>query len=109
MIELHARLSPYEPGSPRKPGPARVGECPMAVPQAGTELVPGVKYIVAVGSGKGGVGKSTVAVNVAAAIAQDGLRVGLLDADIYGPSIPVMIGLNASPGTRDVDGRKLIQ
>jgi len=81
----------------------------MEVPQAGTELVPGVKYIVAVGSGKGGVGKSTVAVNVAAAIAQDGLRVGLLDADIYGPSIPVMIGLNASPGTRDVDGRKLIQ
>ena len=81
----------------------------MTIPQAGPALVPGVQYIVAVGSGKGGVGKSTVAVNLAAALAQDGLRTGLLDADIYGPSIPVMIGLNASPGTRDVDGRKLIQ
>ena len=79
----------------------------MTIPQAGPALVPGVQYIVAVGSGKGGVGKSTVAVNLAAALAQDGLRTGLLDADIYGPSIPVMIGLNASPGTRDVDGRKL--
>src|SRR2546428_4157517 len=73
---------------------ARVGECPMTIPQAGPALVPGVQYIVAVGSGKGGVGKSTVAVNLAAALAQDGLRTGLLDADIYGPSIPVMIGLN---------------
>jgi ATP-binding protein involved in chromosome partitioning len=81
----------------------------MAVPQAGKELVPGVQYIVAVGSGKGGVGKSTVAVNLAAALAQEGLRTGLLDADIYGPSIPIMMGLDASPGTRDVDGRKLIQ
>jgi ATP-binding protein involved in chromosome partitioning len=55
------------------------------------------------------VGKSTVAVNVAAALAQEGLRTGLLDADIYGPSIPIMMGLDASPGTREVAGRKLIQ
>jgi ATP-binding protein involved in chromosome partitioning len=81
----------------------------MAVPQAGKELIPGVQSIVAVGSGKGGVGKSTVAVNLAAALAQQGFRTGLLDADIYGPSIPVMMGLNASPGTREVDGRSLIQ
>lgn len=81
----------------------------MAVPQPGKELVPGVQFIVAVGSGKGGVGKSTVAVNLAAALAQAGFRTGLLDADIYGPSIPVMMGLNASPEGRQVDGRTLIQ
>src|SRR5438445_297322 len=81
----------------------------MAVPPSTPALIPGVMHTVAVGSGKGGVGKSTVAVNLAAALAQEGLRTGLLDADIYGPSIPVMMGLNASPGTRDVDGRKLIQ
>src|SRR5437763_11108444 len=109
MIELHARLSPHKPGWPVKPVPARVGECPMAVPQAGTELVPGVRYIVAVGSGKGGVGKSTVAVNLAAALAQEGLRTGLLDADIYGPSIPIMMGLNEAPTARQVEGKTLIQ
>jgi ATP-binding protein involved in chromosome partitioning len=81
----------------------------MAVPSSGPALVPGVKHIVAVGSGKGGVGKSTVAVNLAAALAQEGLKTGLLDADIYGPSIPIMMGLHDSPGAREVDGRKLIQ
>ena len=81
----------------------------MAVPPSGPALLPGVQYIIAVGSGKGGVGKSTVAVNLAAALAQDGLRTGLLDIDIYGPSIPIMMGLHESPTTRDVDGRKLIQ
>jgi ATP-binding protein involved in chromosome partitioning len=55
--------------------------------------IPGVHHVVAVASGKGGVGKSTVAVNLALAIADEGYRVGLLDADIYGPSIPTMIGL----------------
>jgi ATP-binding protein involved in chromosome partitioning len=81
----------------------------MAAPQVGPALVPGVRHIVAVGSGKGGVGKSTVAVNLAAALAQAGQRTGLLDADIYGPSIPIMMGLDGSPGTREVDGRPLIQ
>src|SRR5947209_13829308 len=81
----------------------------MAAPQVGPALLPGVKHVVAVGSGKGGVGKSTVAVNLAAALAQDGLRTGLLDADIYGPSIPIMMGLSASPSTRHVEGRNLIQ
>src|SRR5437667_4185797 len=81
----------------------------MAAPPGGPALIPGVKHIIAVGSGKGGVGKSTVAVNLAAALAQAGLRTGLLDADIYGPSIPVMMGLDESPGMREVDGRKLIQ
>jgi ATP-binding protein involved in chromosome partitioning len=60
---------------------------------AKSERLPGVKNIIAVGSGKGGVGKSTVAVNLAIALAQSGAKVGLLDADLYGPSIPMMLGL----------------
>jgi len=65
-------------------------------------LIPGIKRCVVVGSGKGGVGKSTVTVNLAVALAQLGLKVGLLDSDIYGPSIPMMMGLKDSPlGTPD--------
>lgn len=60
-------------------------------------LLPGVKNTVAVASGKGGVGKSTVAVNIAAALAKDGYQVGLIDADIYGPSIPLMFGIKEKP------------
>jgi len=60
-------------------------------------LLPGVKNTIAVASGKGGVGKSTVAVNLAVSLALDGARVGLLDADIYGPSIPLMMGLTGRP------------
>jgi ATP-binding protein involved in chromosome partitioning len=81
----------------------------MAAPQVGPALLPGVKQIVAVGSGKGGVGKSTVAVNLAAALAQQGARTGLLDADIYGPSIPIMMGLQEAPTNRKVGDRTLIQ
>lgn len=66
------------------------------------DLVPGVKQIIAIASGKGGVGKSTVTVNLAVALAQQGARVGLLDADVYGPSIPLMMGCpNERPLTRD--------
>lgn len=61
------------------------------------QVLPGVKNTIAVASGKGGVGKSTIAVNLAVSLAMDGARVGLLDADIYGPSIPLMMGLNSRP------------
>lgn len=61
------------------------------------ELLPGVKNIVAVASGKGGVGKTTVSVNLALALAKTGAKVGLLDSDVYGPSVPLMLGLKASP------------
>jgi ATP-binding protein involved in chromosome partitioning len=60
-------------------------------------VLPGVKNTIAIASGKGGVGKSTVAVNLAVALAKDGASVGLIDADIYGPSIPLMLGLNDKP------------
>lgn len=65
----------------------------------GSELLPGVKNVIAVGSGKGGVGKSTVAVNLAVALAMEGAKVGLLDADVYGPSIPLMMGIRQAPET----------
>ena len=61
------------------------------------EILPGVKNTIAIASGKGGVGKSTVAVNIAVALAKDGASVGLIDADIYGPSIPLMLGMNEKP------------
>jgi ATP-binding protein involved in chromosome partitioning len=71
-----------------------------AAPQEKQEI-PGVKNIVAVGSGKGGVGKSTVTVNLAIALAQTGAAVGILDADIYGPNIPLMMGINGRPHAID--------
>jgi len=61
------------------------------------KILPGVKNTIAVASGKGGVGKSTVAVNLAVSLAMEGAKVGLLDADIYGPSIPLMLGINEKP------------
>jgi len=73
---------------------ARVSSVNTSVKEA---LLPNVKNTIAVASGKGGVGKSTIAVNLAVALAKDGAKVGLIDADIYGPSIPLMLGIKGKP------------
>jgi ATP-binding protein involved in chromosome partitioning len=76
-----------------------------AAPEAGRAAVPGVKNVIAVGAGKGGVGKTTVAVNVAVALAKCGGRVAMIDGDIYGPNVPIMLGLQTQLTT---DGQKIV-
>jgi ATP-binding protein involved in chromosome partitioning len=94
--------------SAAKPAPEAPSGAPPSLtigrhptPQAGPQPVSGVDRILAIGSGKGGVGKSTVASNLAVALARAGRRVGLLDADIYGPSQPRMMGVTQRPGSPD--------
>src|SRR4051812_35631250 len=85
-------------------------------PPPGPQPLPGVDAIVAVGSGKGGVGKTTLAVNLALALAKLGHKTGLLDADVYGPNVPLMLGTSAQPKVMgenrivplDVHGLKVI-
>lgn len=89
MVSLTSDKATAAQAQPRQPGP------PPKQP------VPGIRHIVAVGSGKGGVGKSTVAVNLALAFAAQGLRTGILDADLYGPSIPRLLGLEGKTAVRN--------
>lgn len=82
---------------------------PIAEKDKGRGPLAGVKHIIAVASGKGGVGKSTVAANLAVALARSGAQVGLVDADIYGPSVPIMFGTeNMQPGVYEKEGKPVI-
>lgn len=98
---IHTRISPEVE--------VTVNTVTPQVPAEKAPLLPGVKNIVGVSSGKGGVGKSTIAANLAVALAREGYRVGLVDADIFGPSVPKMFGLEDTElYMHEVDGRQLI-
>jgi ATP-binding protein involved in chromosome partitioning len=106
QVVLTGQASVGEPVAPA-PGTVRMRKGARLSSEAQSQMVPArpihaakpahVRHVIAVASGKGGVGKSTVAVNLAVALSRQGLRVGLLDADVYGPSVPRMLGLDAEP------------
>jgi len=90
-----------EPAAPKTSGPQPIKARPAPPGTSGPQRVPGIDRVIAVASGKGGVGKSTVAANLACALAAEGRRVGLLDADVYGPSQPKMLGVSGRPTSPD--------
>ncbi|MHB2266249.1 Mrp/NBP35 family ATP-binding protein [Aliihoeflea sp. PC F10.4] len=96
--------APPRPAPKPAPRPAAAPTPPPST-QSGRRGIPGIKAIIAVASGKGGVGKSTTAVNLSLGLAAQGLKVGVLDADIYGPSMPRLLGISGKPET--VDGKTL--
>jgi ATP-binding protein involved in chromosome partitioning len=94
LAEVHVELTDDAPAVPVKAAPRPAGAPPAGPSGTGNaKSLPNVRHIVAVGAGKGGVGKSTVAVNLAVGLARRGHAVGLMDGDIYGPSLPTMLGL----------------
>ncbi len=86
---------------------ASSGAMPKGGGQARQQAIPGVTYLIAVASGKGGVGKSTTAINLALGLKTLGLRVAVLDADIYGPSMPKLFGLSGKPEASDAQGKRM--
>lgn len=100
VASVSAVLTAHGPAAPKAPPSLTVGRHPTPQ-QGGPQRVAGVDRIIAIGSGKGGVGKSTVSANLAVALAREGRRVGLLDADIYGPSQPRMMGVSDRPKSPD--------
>ena len=100
ILTAHREAAPAPAATPRAPGPSAANSVPRS------KLLADVPHVIAVASGKGGVGKSTVAVNLACALARLGKRVGLLDADIHGPSVPRMLGLDGS-GQPEVRGDRM--
>jgi len=99
VAQVSVLLTAHGPAAKAPPPSLKIGGHPT--PQAGPQRVAGVDRILAIASGKGGVGKSTVSSNLAVALARQGRRVGLLDADIYGPSQPRMMGLSGRPASPD--------
>jgi ATP-binding protein involved in chromosome partitioning len=100
VTQVQAVLTAHGPAQKAAPPSLKIGQHPTPQ-QGGPQRISGVDRIIAIGSGKGGVGKSTVSSNLAVALARQGRRVGLLDADIYGPSQPRMMGVSKRPASPD--------
>lgn len=106
-VKIDVKLPQTVQQAPQRGRTMRPGSVPAPTPAP--NLIPGIRHVVAVSSGKGGVGKSTVAANLAAALAASGKKVGLLDADVYGPNIPLMFGEKRRPRVTGTRGAEMIE